>query len=78
MKSRFIDNGFKQTYIIICSTGDMLIKCSKDELHNVLMDLYKDKSVNVIEYFVYKSEEYFMYREGDNYNVNINYNEISR
>ena len=58
--------------------SDMLIKCTKNELADVLLDLYKDKDKKVIEYFEYKSDEYYMYREGDNYDVNKNYkDEIS-
>tara|TARA_R100000664_G_C2758408_1_gene147249 strand:+ start:1924 stop:2163 length:240 start_codon:yes stop_codon:yes gene_type:complete len=72
------DYDFQQTYILICDNGDILIRCSKKELEGLLLDLYKDKDVKILEFFVYKSEEYFMYREGDNYNVNKNYNEISR
>ena len=47
MKISYIDDyDFQQTYILICDTGDMLIRCSKKELERVLLDLYKDKDVN--------------------------------
>ena len=59
--------------------SDMIIKCTKSDLHNILMEIYQEKDKKVLEYFEYKSDEYFMYREGDNYDVNKNYrDEISR
>ena len=74
MKISYIDDyDFQQTYIIICDTGDILIRCSKKELERVLLDLYKDKDVKILEYFVYKSQEYYMYVEGDNYDINKDY-----
>ena len=73
------DKGFVRTWIIICNEGDLLVKCSKDDLHNLLLDMYQDKEVNIIEFFEYKSDEYYMFIEGDNYDVNKDYkNEISR
>ena len=68
---------FKKTWIILCENESILVRCTRDDFHNILIDMYKDKKV--IEYFVYRSDEYYMYMEGDNYNVNKNYkNEISR
>ncbi len=65
--------------MIICEEGDLLVRCSRDDLNNILMDIYKDKDYNVVEYFEYKSTEYYMFVEGDNYDVNKKYsNGISR
>lgn len=70
----------KKSWIVISinnKAGDLLINCTRSELNKVL--LYNHFEDNNYEIFEYKSDEYYMYIEGDNYNVNKNYkNEISR
>tara|TARA_R100000781_G_scaffold98975_1_gene62581 strand:+ start:865 stop:1110 length:246 start_codon:yes stop_codon:yes gene_type:complete len=75
----------KYTWIIITENlkdkclNEMLITCTKDEIKDVLLDLKKDNNINLIQHFIYKSDEYYMYREGDNYDSNKDYiNEDNR
>ena len=55
--------------------SEWLITCTTGDLQNVMLDLRRD--YEILNYFEYKSDEYFMYKEGDNYDVNKNYNEVS-
>lgn len=69
----------KKTWIILSNSleaGDLMIKCTRSDLDKVL--LYQNFEGNNYEIFEYKSDEYWMYIMGDNYNVNKNYNEISK
>ena len=75
----------KYTYIIIVEDltnkvlSEKLIKCTADEFKDLLLQLNKDKELRVIQHFKYKSDEYYMYREGDDYDVTIDYkNEENR
>tara|TARA_R100000664_G_C2706570_1_gene104918 strand:+ start:301 stop:537 length:237 start_codon:yes stop_codon:yes gene_type:complete len=74
MRNSYInDYTFVRSWIIICNTGDLLVKCSKKELLNILLDIQKDSDYKIIDYFEYKSDEYWMFKEGKNYDVNKNY-----
>ena len=70
----------KKRWIVISinnKAGDLMITCTRSELDNVL--LYNDFEDNNYEVFEYKSDEYYMYIHGPEYNVNKDYkNEISR
>ena len=44
---------------------------------DILLDFNRDESVEMIEYFEYKSDEYYMFIKGDDYDIMKNYkNEI--
>jgi hypothetical protein len=69
----------KKTWIILSNSveaGDLMINCTRSDLDKVL--LYQNFEGNNYEIFEYKSDEYWMYIMGDDYNVNKNYNEISK
>lgn len=55
-------------YIILCNnTSDILVRCNKDDLLDILLMLDKDNDFDVIDYFEYRSEEYKMLIYGDDY-----------
>tara|TARA_B100000519_G_C14257790_1_gene445941 strand:- start:1179 stop:1403 length:225 start_codon:yes stop_codon:yes gene_type:complete len=69
----------KKTWIILSNSveaGDLMINCTRSDLDKVL--LHQNFEGNNYEIFEYKSDEYWMYIMGDDYNVNKNYNEISK
>lgn len=69
----------KYTYIVIVEDiknkvlSEKLIKCTPDEFKDLLLLLNKDQELRVIQHFKYKSDEYYMYREGDDYDVTKDY-----
>ena len=67
-----------KTWIILFNnTSDVLVRCTQRELMDILLDFNRDESVEMIEYFEYKSDEYYMFIKGDDYDIMKNYkNEI--
>ena len=60
-------------YIILCNnTSDILVRCNKEDLADILLMLDKDKDVDVLDYFKYRSEEYKMLIHGEDYIVEDN------
>tara|TARA_R100001443_G_scaffold113463_1_gene128203 strand:- start:3376 stop:3594 length:219 start_codon:yes stop_codon:yes gene_type:complete len=58
----------ESTYIILCNnTSDILVRCNKDDLADVLLMLDKSEDIDVIDYLEYKSEEYKMLIYGEDY-----------
>lgn len=58
----------ESTYIILCNnTSDILVRCNKDDLADILLMLDKSEDIDVIDYFEYKSEEYKMLIYGEDY-----------
>jgi hypothetical protein len=71
----------KKRWIVISAnnkSGDLMINCTRSELDKVL--LYNEFEDNNYEIFEYKSDEYWMFIKGEDYDINKNYNknEISR
>lgn len=70
----------KKTWIVISSNNkasDLMINCTRSELDEVLLN--SDFEDNEYEVFLYKSDEYYMLTEGEDYDINKNYkNEKSR
>ena len=55
-------------YIILCNnTSDILVRCNKSDLADILLMLDKNSEFDVIDYFEYRSEEYKMLIHGDDY-----------
>tara|TARA_R100000654_G_scaffold21267_5_gene42913 strand:+ start:8981 stop:9217 length:237 start_codon:yes stop_codon:yes gene_type:complete len=54
------------------NTENYLVNCTKDELNEILLDF--DFEDNEYEVFKYKSDEYYMYLLGEDYDVNKIYN----
>tara|TARA_R100001460_G_scaffold101352_1_gene145275 strand:- start:1303 stop:1539 length:237 start_codon:yes stop_codon:yes gene_type:complete len=50
------------------NTENYLVNCTKDELNEILLDF--DFEDNEFEVFKYKSDEYYMYLLGEDYDVN--------
>ena len=63
----------KKHWCITDSKGnDMMINCTKDDLNDILLSLKLENTRN--EVFEYRSDEWWIYTEGDDYDVNKDYN----
>ena len=53
------------------NTENYIINCTKKELNSFLLS--HNFKENTYEVFIYRSDEYWMYLLGDNYDVSVNY-----
>ena len=47
-------------------TSDIIVRCSKNDLFDIILDL-KKSNLKYIDFFEYKSEEYKMFKYGEDY-----------
>tara|TARA_Y100000052_G_C2908015_1_gene60787 strand:- start:212 stop:418 length:207 start_codon:yes stop_codon:yes gene_type:complete len=57
----------ENNYILLFKdTSDIIVRCNKNDLFDIILDL-KKSNLKFIDFFEYKSEEYKMFKYGEDY-----------